>query len=54
MNKKLITMDYEEYEDLLNQLEVLKGFMKDYYNLVNDRSLKQEIHKFMQSYGNWC
>lgn len=54
MIRKSITMDYEEYEDLLNQIEILKEFIKDYYNLTTDKDKQREIHKFMQKYGNWC
>ena len=53
MNRKTITMDYEEYKDLLEQIEILKEFVTDYYNRENDERIKRDIHKFMQKYGNW-
>lgn len=53
---KTITMDYEEYKNLLEQIERLKEFLTDIYNLTEDeldKGLKYAINEFMQEYGDW-
>lgn len=52
MKKKYITLDYEEYLELLDRLSKIQDLISKLYNEVSTDKRK-EIYEYMSKYCNW-
>lgn len=50
--KKYITLDYEEYTEILIMIDKLNELIREIYNKANEKEQK-EIYKYMRTYGKW-